>query len=134
MKKTRVSLILSLVPDDKFTDNQNLPSTLTSAPMISTPLSVADPTLQLLQQQQMLQNGMNDPLSVNQMALAQQMASLQMQQQLLQQQFSYPVKSKFETNNSIFDLECTRSSGRSSSRPSSGKHESSSDASPTRLS
>jgi len=78
------------VPDDKFTDNQNLPSTLTSAPMISTPLSVADPTLQLLQQQQMLQNGMNDPLSVNQMALAQQMASLQMQQQLLQQQFSYP--------------------------------------------
>lgn len=80
------------MPDDKFTDNQNLPSTLTSAPMISTPLSVADPTLQLLQQQQMLQNGMNDPLSVNQMALAQQMASLQMQQQLLQQQFSYPVK------------------------------------------
>ena len=60
--------------------------------MISTPLSVADPTLQLLQQQQMLQNGMNDPLSVNQMALAQQMASLQMQQQLLQQQFTYPVR------------------------------------------
>merc|ERR1739838_939586 len=47
-----------------------------------------DPTMQMLQQQQLLQNSMNDPMSN---LLAQQMAQLQMQQQLtFQQPLAYP--------------------------------------------
>ena len=47
-----------------------------------------DPAMQMLQQQQLLQNSMNDPMSN---LLAQQMAQLQMQQQLtFQQPLAYP--------------------------------------------
>ena len=56
-------------------------------------LGHADP-LQLLQQQQLMQNGLSDQLN-NPIALAQQMASLQMQQQMISQQsFAYPVSFK----------------------------------------
>ena len=60
----------------------------------TTGVNPADPTLQLIQQQQLMQNGLSDPLN-SQLALAQQMANLQMQQQMslqsgLQSGF-YPV-------------------------------------------
>lgn len=89
----------SQMPDDKLTD-QLTPTSLQQHSVIQSQLGQgqlgqgqlgqADPTLQLLQQQQLMQNGLSDPLN-SQLALAQQMANLQMQQQMSLQQSFYPT-------------------------------------------
>jgi len=86
--------------DDKLND-QLTPTSLQQHSVIqnqlgqASQLGQAQPTLsqadlQLLQQQQLMQNGLSDPLN-SQLALAQQMANLQMQQQMSLQQSFYPV-------------------------------------------